>query len=621
MLTKEIIKEIENHPENYAKSLSTQQLHDVIKELEYNYYEKESLVSDEIFDILTNELNNRSQINNNKIVKNEEIGFYITSMNKIKPNTDSLNKWLKNYKGPYTLSDKLDGVSGVLVKKNNILKLYKGRVSGTRNVAKNLSTLIDTMIKNKKEIPNNIAIRGEFIISKHNFEKIKNEFANERAAVTSVINSNTINFEIAKLIDFVTYTIVYPEEKHIDQLLKLRKLGFKVAEYVIYDELTNENLSNYMLSRRKNSEYVIDGIVVTDSSKSYQNSEENPEYAFAFKMLLTDQIAESTVLEVIWETTKDNYLIPKIRFEKVILNKTIIQYATANHAKFIYDNKIGVGSVVQIVKNNDIIPGILGVLKPTKPQMPNIPYIWSSSGVDIIATEITDRSKIQKMIYFFKTLGVKNISDGIITNLYDNGYTSITKILKANKTDIYKIDGLGKTVVNKIYDNIYKSLEKTELYTFMAASGCFDRHYGPKKMKLIVDHYPNILNMKKEEIHLIQIEGIGDILTKQFLTNFEKFIHFYEKINKIIDITHMKNPKKHICIGDIFKNKKVVFTGFRNKTFEKFIVDNCGTITNNISSNTNLVICDDDSTEKVKKAKKLNIQIMTKDEFYNKYIT
>ena len=627
-ISQKTLQEINNDPYNYAMSISKEQLAKLIKQLNILYYDtNKNIVSDEIYDILVNVLYEsdpklyketiKIQIGN----KNEKIDYYITSMNKIKPDTNELTKWINKYNGPYTISDKLDGISGVLIKKENETKLYKGRVSGSKNVAKNVSYLLNAIEMNTKKIPNDVVIRGEFIINKNNYNKIKKDFVNERSAVTSVINSNTHNIEIAKLINFVTYIIIHPEMKHIEQMEKLKEWGLNVANYIICPQISNEILSNHMLSRRKNSEYVIDGIIVCDSSKSYKNSEENPKYAFAFKMLLTDQIAESKILEVIWEITKDNYIIPKVKFEKVILGKTTIQYATCNHAKFIFDNNIGPGTIVQIVKNNDIIPGILGVLKSTKTQEPKIPYEWTKSGVDIVAIIDNEVSKIKKNVYFFKTLKIKNISEGIITKLYNSGYRTIFDIIGANKKNIYDIEGFGSKLIDKIYDNIFITLKNTELYILMAASGCFGRHFGEKKLKLIVDIYPNIMDLSNDIYNkIIDIDGIGEILATQFMDNLKKFISFFNKINETIDVSYLKDKKK-IIGGTLFKNKKVVFTGFRNKDYEDFIINNGGSVVNNISSNTDLVVYRNKNTQKIKNAIELNIQIISEMEFYDKYVS
>ena len=64
---------------------------------------------------------------------------------------------------------------------------------------------------------------------------------------------------------------------------------------------------------------------------------------------------------------------------------------------------------------------------------------------------------------------------------------------------------------------------------------------------------------------------------------------------------------------------KIVFTGFRNKSWEKIITENGGEITSIVSKNTSFLVCEDidDTSSKINKAKQLNIQIYLKNDFKN----
>ena len=57
-------------------------------------------------------------------------------------------------------------------------------------------------------------------------------------------------------------------------------------------------------------------------------------------MVLSDQIAEAKVLDVIWTASKDGFLKPRVQIEPVTLGGARIEYATGFNAKFIEDNKI-----------------------------------------------------------------------------------------------------------------------------------------------------------------------------------------------------------------------------------------------------------------------------------------
>lgn len=66
-----------------------------------------------------------------------------------------------------------------------------------------------------------------------------------------------------------------------------------------------------------------------------------------------------------------------------------------------------------------------------------------------------------------------------------------------------------------------------------------------------------------------------------------------------------------------FLNKIFVFSGFRNKEWENIITSKGGKIGTSISSNTTMLITNelDNTSAKVIKAKKLNIQVILKIDF------
>ena len=79
-------------------------------------------------------------------------------------------------------------------------------------------------------------------------------------------------------------------------------------------------------------------------------------------MVLSDQIVETMVIEVQWSPSKDGYLKPWVRIEPIELNGVTIEYATGFNGSFIEQNKIGIGSVIQIIRSGDVIPHIMKVI-------------------------------------------------------------------------------------------------------------------------------------------------------------------------------------------------------------------------------------------------------------------
>ena len=125
---------------------------------------------------------------------------------------------------------------------------------------------------------------------------------------------------------------------------------------------------------------------------------------FAFKMVLSDQIVEAKVLDVEWSASKHGLLKPRVRIEDVYIGGVRISYATGFNAKFIMDNKIGVGAVVKLIRSGDVIPHIMSVVKPAAaPIMPAGNYTWTSTGVDIMLVGMQqDETVQQKRVIVYK---------------------------------------------------------------------------------------------------------------------------------------------------------------------------------------------------------------------------
>ena len=237
-----------------------------------------------------------------EVIKNKvNLPYNMPSMDKIKPDTNALQNWKTKYTGPYLISGKLDGVSGLYTTIGDKPMLY---TRGNGEIGQDISYLLPVL-----NLPNikNIVVRGEFILTKNKFnEKYKTLFANARNLVAGIINSKTIDNKTRDL-DFVAYEVIYPSIEPSLQFNTLEEIGFNTVRNNLFSNITNDVLSQLLIEWRDNYEYDIDGIIVTDN-KIYRRTNKNPAHSFAFKMVISDQIAEVKVVDVIWQASKNGYL-------------------------------------------------------------------------------------------------------------------------------------------------------------------------------------------------------------------------------------------------------------------------------------------------------------------------
>lgn len=623
--------------ENYKK-MKTTEIVKLLKQADEAYFNKgEVIMTDIEYDQLKDYLKEKAP--KNPYFKHVgykppeklkvKLPYFLGSQDKIKfeNSKKELTSWISKYHKPleYVISEKLDGISCLITSTEDGIKIYT-RGDGTYGI--DITKIKDYIKTIPKTIPIGLAIRGELLLSKSNWEKVKHYGANARNLVSGVINSKTINTTILPYIDFVVYDLLSERIENNEALKKVSLLGFKVVNHLLLREsLTNDKLLELLKKFRVNSDYEIDGIVITHNAKYKIIEKKNPEYSFAFKSNTLLEEIEVRVIDVEWNISKDKYLKPIVKFNPINLDGVVIKQATGFNADFIVKNKIGVGSIITIQRSGGVIPDITSVLKPAdngEPIMPKVAYKWNKTKIDIIA-DLDSKNRehdIKSFGFFMKTLNIKGVGDGIITKLYDNSYDTLAKIIHIKKEDVLKIDGFKEKSSQNLIDAL-SEVKNKDCKDIMIASNLLGRGIGKSKLDLITSKYPFICENKKKaleltEIQIKEIAGMGDVSAKQFIENLFRFYEFYEELG--MELKTAEKPKL-VIVNKKIENKHFVFTGFRNKEFEEIIKNNGGFVDDTITKNTNYLIIKDKTklTEKVKKAEEKGVIIITAEDFEFRY--
>ena len=588
------------------------------------------LITDNQFDILEDFI--KKKYPDNKFVgkigapveKNKiKLPYEMASMDKIKPDTKALSSWLTKYNGPYILSCKLDGVSGLYTTEGNKPKLY---TRGDGKIGQDISHFIPYLKLPKEK---DIVVRGEFIMMKDVFEKkYADIYANARNLIAGTINRLSVSDTVQDM-DFVAYELISPSLKPSEQLKKLKELGFNTVQYKIYKNISNEEISSILVDWRTNYMYETDGIIVSDD-KIYPRKSGNPNHSFAFKMVLSDQIAETKVLDVKWKASKDGYLKPRVQVEPIYLNGVKIEYATGFNAAFIKKNRIGIGALIQIIRSGDVIPYIKSVITPAEQGlMPNVPYIWNESLIDIILKNKDNNNDVREKIItgFFKGIEVDGLGSGNISRIIEAGFDTIPKILNMKKNDFLTIEGFQEKMADKLYNGISYKIKESSLSSIMSASNMLGRGFSDKKIELILEEYPNILtsneDMQVKINKLSDVKGMASKTAKVFVENIPKFLEFLEDCNLLSKVSSEETPKNtKINISHPLYKKSIVMSGSRDKELEKKLLSIGALLGTSVTSKTFAVITPDITSEtgKVASAKKYNIQILTPTDFKDKFL-
>ena len=626
--TRELIETFKTGGISFLQTLNENQLTSMLNLANVLYRNSQPIMTDNQFDILQDFITDKYPANKDArqigapVERNKAtLPYFMGSMDKIKPDTAALANWCAKYKGPYVLSCKLDGVSGLYTTEGATPKLY---TRGDGKVGQDISHLIPHLRLPKTK---GIVIRGEFIIPKLIFEtKYKAKFANPRNMVSGIVNHKTISAAVSDL-HFVAYEVIKPDRKPSEQFAFLSTLDVEVVLHKFESTLTNDLLSQTLIDWRQNYSYEIDGVIVVDDAK-YDRKIGNPDYAFAFKMVLSDQIAEAKVVDVIWTPSKDGYLKPRVQIEPINLGGVKIEYATGFNAAFIHDNKVGIGSIIELIRSGDVIPHIRKVtVQAEQAKMPNVPFKWNDTHVDIMLENIeSDETVREKNIAgFFKGIQVDGLGAGNIARIIQAGYDTVPKIIKMTEADLLGVEGFQQKTAAKLYNGIKEKIEAAPLITIMSASNVFGRGFSEKKTELIMEAHPDILISKDTNSQKVaKISAIKGMATKSAEAFVERIPHFLEFVKATgmegkLAVSHVKKTvdESHPLFG-----KSIVMTGFRDSELQEKLKNVGAKLGSSVSKNTFVVLVKDidEDTGKAADARKLGIPLMTPEGFTAKYL-
>ena len=630
--TQEFIKKFRESGASLLDKMSQKELTEILSALNVLYRNDTPLATDNEYDIIEdyikkkypkNEIVNQigAPVEKNKI----KLPYEMWSMDKIKPDSNALANWKTTYKGPYVVSCKLDGVSGMYIfNADGSSKLY---TRGDGKIGQNITNLIPYL-----KLPKNVGmvIRGEFIMDKNTFQtKYANNFANARNLVSGIINRQTVDDKI-KDIRFVAYEVIAPELTPAKQMELLKTLNIDVVQYEVMSDVTNESLSKTLQDWRTNSEYQIDGIIVANDG-IYPRTSSNPKHAFAFKMVLSDQVAEAKVVDVVWSASKDGYLKPRVKIEPIQLDGVKIEFATGFNAAFIEKIKIGVGAVIEIIRSGYVIPYINKVIEPAiAAKMPNEEYEWNNTHVDVILKDKSSNEtvSVKNIAGFFKGLEVDGLGEGNVARIVKAGFDTIPKVIKMTTDDFIKVDGFQSKMVIKISNGIREKIARAPLSVIMAYSNLLGRGFSMTKIDAILSSYPDVLvsvDSDDDKVTKIsKIKGFSSATAKTFVSNIPEFLAFLNESGLDYKLTDIAPQQQMIQVdtGHILYKKNILMTGFRDKILEEKIKEKGGIISASIRKDLFVVLTKDkmDMTGKLLKAREHKLPIMTPDEFQEKYL-
>lgn len=631
---------------------------ELLKKWSDSYYNGVALVDDEVFDNVLKEVEEYERLNNltsdftssvgapvfrNKVnhkVKMYSMTDYFTK--------DEVISFLNNLPSNASLfvNPKFDGVSLSLVYKNG--KFVTGVTRGDGLIGEAIPDA-NIVINNIPSILNdnrNIEVRGEVLIGNKDLLRINKEnelkgkplYSNRRNAASGLLRHSDREYVKQCNLFFIPYDLGENEISYIeyrDSYNDLIYLGFNMGYNLPIellpivrqnDSLNHNDIFAYydtIINIRNDLDIQLDGIVVRVNDlglcKELGYTSKYPLFMFAYKFPANPQTTR--VKDVVYDVGKTGVITPVALLDPVDIDGVIVKQCTLHNYNFIKDLNIRLNSKVSVIRSGDVIPKIIKSENDgTYGEEHDIPTpdTCPSCGTDLVfdgtfykcVNPDCQGSIARKLINFVSRAGmnIEGLGDELIDDLVKkNILIDFRSIYRLTKEDLLNGDLVGEIKAN----NILKAIEKSrtvDLDKFIY-SLCIPG-VGSSTAKVLADTLQEDWYRAREEDYS-KIDGIGNLLGKRISSYIESN---YDQIEDLISMLNILKPNKNGKLS----NKRIAITGsldLPRYQYEDMIKKEGGILTNTINKDLSYLVVGMNPSSKLDKAKKLNIEILTLDEF------
>lgn len=550
---------------------------------------------------------------------------------------------------------KIDGSAVSFVYENGIFVRGATRGDGIlgEDITSNLKTIraipLKLFGKAGLKIPPRLEVRGEVYLAKDEFKRINTEreeeelatFANPRNAAAGSLRQIDPRNTAKRRLNVFIYGAVNPGElnisSHYEMLSYLAEVGLKVNPN-IKKVLGFEEIKKYLESweeRRKGLLYETDGVVIKVNSFSYQQklgqTSRDPRWAIAYKFPPEEEVTR--ILDIKVNVGRTGTLTPVAVLEPVKVAGSTISHATLHNEDEVRRKEVMIGDWVIIHKAGDVIPEIVKVIKERRDGSQKkfrMPERCPVCGSDVVKPEgevalrctsmACPAQQYERIIHFASkgAMDIDGLGPAIVEKLLDKKLIKdAADIYYLKHDDIYSLENFKEKSTKNLLEAIDKS-KKRPISRLLFAIGI--RHVGSHMADVLSKVFPDLdslMHARYEEIE--EIREVGPKIAESVVTFFkqEQNLKVIEKLRKAG--VNFGSAARKFLEKEAFAGKTFVLTGklddFSREEASEIIKNFGGRVTSSVSRSTNLVLAGKDPGSKLDDALKLNIRVISEEEF------
>lgn len=257
------------------------------------------------------------------------------------------------------LSAKVDGVAVSLQTNGGKFRLLtRGRRTEGSLIHPRLLNLIKPL---KHQLPDNIELRGDFMLREKDFQKLNllfnRRYANARSMVSAMLNSHTPEERVVEKMFILWHGIqgISREKSHVEELQQyIDKVD--IVPYVIVQFNKIGIACRRLYKEYISLDYACDGIVFECSNRDDRNEMVHLD-RIAFKQFDEAKYSVETKLtNISWIQGSDGHYLPRIEVEPVIINGVEVSHPAGYCYDYLQRMGLYIGSVVIITLHGGVIP-------------------------------------------------------------------------------------------------------------------------------------------------------------------------------------------------------------------------------------------------------------------------
>lgn len=579
-----------------------------------------------------------------------------------------VRKGLNGQEYEYVCELKFDGVALSLTYENGVLVQGATRGDGVRgdDITNNIRTIRTVPLRvTGTDIPALFEVRGEGFLPLAEFERINKEredigeplLANPRNAASGTFKQQDSAAVARRRLDCYLYSFLSEPEvfqTHEDSLIALKKWGFNVSQTWRKCADIREVMTfiNEWETKRFDLPLGTDGIVIKvnryDQQRELGYTAKSPRWAIAFKY---KALAASTVLnDIRYQVGRTGAVTPVAMLTPVLLAGTIVKRASLHNANEIERLGVMLNDTVFVEKGGEIIPKITGVdlNRRTDQSTPIVyPTTCPACGTPLVRKEGEANfycpnekgcppQRQTRFEHFIqrRAMNIESLGEGKIELLIDRGLAqtpadlySLTynDLLGIEKVFLDEETGKRRVVSfrEKTVENILSAIERSKAQPFqnvLFALGI--RYVGNTTAEKLADYFGSMdAIMTASQEALLAVPDTGPRIAESVVTWFADADNrdFVERL-RAAGLNFAGEKKVVEREGDTLEGKTFLYTGtfanFSREELEARIAANGGKVLSGISKKLNyLIVGENAGPSKLDKAQKLNVPMISEDEF------